>query len=429
MINVLLWSHLISFLSVAMLYPFRLYARNSAMLRLWSLVFLLPALVSSCWTLQLIFFARVNVVKVLFSSPIPLSGLIKLDAINSVLLTCSVLLMILLTVLLPARKIADNLSMTSTTLFLITAMSIAADQFIKLVIFSLGSILITFMILNEEDDWHAIKSSTSDFFVQRASDIIAFVVLVTIAWSSHPYILTPLTEGSISIESRMFYFFALTLKIVSSSYVLSHIPIRLDDVYSNLVPRKIYYVVGSLILLLQFSKSFPVNDTEKSIFLVMAVVILIATVAWMIIHRAHTGYYEHAINSITCFALIAICLGCHIMALAAVCFVLLFGPHAYLGGIQNRSLPEQTSHASELAWPIVVRLFLELPLRGLYFMAKVFVTFFSDVYAGILLYQLPRIFLGMLQIPLRLLNNGNIQRSLIFVSIMVFSYFVWWGYR
>ncbi len=76
LINFILWSPLISLLSVALLYPLRLHARNLGYIRLWAAIFLLPALFSSFCTLKLIYYDGVNLVKVFMFVPTPLNGII-----------------------------------------------------------------------------------------------------------------------------------------------------------------------------------------------------------------------------------------------------------------------------------------------------------------------------------------------------------------
>jgi hypothetical protein len=87
------------------------------------------------------------------------------------------------------------------------------------------------------------------------------------------------------------------------------------------------------------------------------------------------------------------------------------------------------SKNQKLASPIFIEIFLRLPLEIIHFLTVLFSTFFNVIYGGILLYRIPNLLLAMIQIPLRFLHNGNIQRSLMFVSIMLVTYIFWWSSR
>ncbi len=344
------------------------------------------------------------------------------------------MLITILTFLLPPRKLTENLSISAIALFLIVLLSLLTDHFLRFSAFSLGAILITFMILNERDDFHAFKSITTDFFVQRASDIMAFVgrcVIDKFLATPHAYPASAFVETPISMVAGNLYFFAIALKIISSICLLNHFLVRPDDVYSNLIPRKIYSTVAPQILFLQFSRDFQSNLFEESIFLVVAIIVFLFTVVLIVMQRDRNRFYEYIINLFSCAAFLVTCIGNYVAAMAIICCILLFGPLLYLGQAHRLTgvMTEEAHQSSPLAPALVIQLFLRIPSRALYLLAKVFLTFFSDIYAGILLYRVPRFFLGLLQIPLRLLHNGNIQRSLIFVVIMLFSYFLWWGYR
>jgi|SRR5579871_3982765 len=425
MTNLALWSPLISLFSVALLYPLRLHSRNALTTRLLAAIFLLPATVAIIFISKVAYYDNAIINKTIFTYNPSFNGAISLTQFNSPLVASAILLAIVLTFFLPSKRMAENLSMTAVSLGLLSLISVIQDRFLQFSIYSFGTIILTFMIINDRDDVATIKYITTDFLIQRASDVIALVALLIL-----------LIDGTIethenNLVAHVLYFFAIMLKVLSSIFLMSHYRISPEDPYSDLIPRKIYYGAGPQILFLQFSGGiFKASGLELA-FIAVAAFIFILTALTVL--QKETKLLVIIFELLICATFFANCIDNYV-ALSGICCMILIYPllylHQFLKVTQTTMFSEiRQSTIQDLTPLVVIQRFLTIPLQGFNLLSKIFLTLFNYVYAGIVLYRIPKLLLGILQIPLRLVNNGNIQRSMMFVSIMLVGYFLWWGHR
>lgn len=432
--NFLIWSPLISLSAITLLYPLRLHSRGSQVARVYAAFLLFPAIVSFVSMLKLTYFDGIFI-SVIAQIPFgPVFWGIQVSKSNSAIIACINVSMAVLIFLLPKNRFVENISLAAIALGTIFILSTTPDQLIRMSVYSIGTILITYMLLNDEHDKNIILQVTNDFLWQRASDFLAFIALINILINQKTLLLQKLAmpDNNIEISSRILFFVAIAMRVISLNAVDSNLLSHSDSTIKNSVLRRVFIGAGSQILLLQFSTAIFGNILIDRFFLISSICILFYALILLIFDYDKTKFADHLASIFTAGAFVAICAGANITATALICGLLIIYPVISLSTIVKTTVLLNTRPPSKLRRSVLWASFLEwtllrLPIKLSYFFASVFTNVLNPIYAGFFLYRMPQILIGIVQTPLRLVHNGNIQRSLVFVAILAIAYIYRWG--
>lgn len=431
-INLISWMPLLSLLCISFLYPLRLHPRNTTAIRVYASMFLFPAVISSIYLLNLVVSHDVIFMSFQQLPSLPILFGFKLDLSNLLLITSSTFLVATLIFLLPSRKLTENLSLASLTLALILIIAAASDHSIKMAAFAIGTIIITFMILNDEYDKYVIKRMTADFLIQRTSDLFAFIALLMLLNQKKFLLVGDLNavENEITLTPRFLFFLAIVIKVISL-LVLDVYQFHSPDAFlRNSVLRKMFLAVSSQIVLLHMSPII-VGDKNLDIYLITITgFVIVLSIIQLLISYKTISIADHVLNLLLSLSLLFIVLRYDMLTLPLICGIIIVYPLIALWYVINDkalTTSSRTTQSLQLSQSLITQIFLQLPVRFVYFFARLFIDFLNPFYAGFLLYRAPQIIVTTIQLPLRFFHNGNIQRSMLFISLMLIIYFYGWG--
>jgi hypothetical protein len=431
-INFVSWSPLISLIAISLLYPLRLHIHGSLVSRVYAAILLFPAFVSSLYLLKLTCYNGVIISKI---AKIPMASIswgFQFSWSNSVIVTSINLLIIILIFFLPQKKTVENISLLSVIFIFLYIMSIAPDQLIKMSAFSVGSMLFTFMLLYEESDKNAVKHMMADFLLYRACDLLAFISLMIVLTKQKSLIMSELiVENHVDILPIFSYFLSIVFNLASLITFNTNQSISPYTLVRYSILRRVFIGSGSQILLLQFSPLLLRYNESIMIFIFPSIIILSLALLTAILYQ-NINIVDNLFNILISIGLITICTGYSTVTVVIICSIFTLYPIMSLPTIFKANAILHPSQAPKSAYlnliPSVLNaIIFQFPLKISYFFAKIFINFLNPIYAGFLLYRVPTIVIGIVQTPLRLFHNGNIQRSLIFVILLLVGYIYWWG--
>lgn len=430
-LNFVIWSPLISLTAIIFLYPLRFHLRGSQVSRFYAAALLFPALISSLYVLKLTAFEGVLISQIARLPVLPIYVGIQLSHSNALLVACTILSVAFLIFFLPEKKFVENTLLVAVYSALLCIIALTPDQFIKTLTFTIGNVAVIYTILNDEQEKRVINKVTNDFPLHLISDLFAFTALFYLI-IHHKGLFVQGYEQPIPVMRmlpRVVYFIALAIRVVAITAVDTNSSFRSHSVIKLSIFRKVFVSTGSLLLLLDFSPVIFLNATTiKPFFITVSFAPLVWVLISLIYERHKTTFADYAVNILTSLSFIAICLEQYEIARALLCITIAFYPLVALLVVTLRKpapSAEKLARQSSVWTTLFERIFLLIPVR----IARIFSQFITDflipIYSGFFLFRLPQIVIGILQTPLRILHNGNVQRSLIFVAIMFISFLLW----
>ena len=431
-INFTIWSPFISLLAIAFLYPLRLHYRGHQVSQFYAAIFAFPALVSSIYLFKIA--CSNGLIK---SNSIHLSNVPIILTINFSFHTSLFLLIISLSIstiifLSPKANFTENISISSVSFFIIFIMSAIPDQLVRVSILSIGTMIMSFMLLHEYNA-RTTKLVLRDFLLQRISDFLALSALIfMLATNKNP------RENPISLYGNPNIFMILLLNVsilirYSSLFLFRLRSSKHNYLFNaNLVLRKVVIGVGSQILLVQFAAINQSNGPLHVFLLIAAATLLSLAIISLFFYRNLAKFFDDGANVLLTSAFVLSIEGLYFLATTLIAVVILLYPIVIMHCTieNNATLNKKSNHLlSPLIFGLLSgkRIFFRFLLNAFYISAKFLTNLINHFYSGFLFYYLPQISITIMQIPLRLFHNGNIQRSLIFAAIMLVGYVYWWG--
>lgn len=429
-INFVIWSSLISLLAIIFLYPLRLHVRGSQISRFYAVALLFPALVSSLYVTK---FANVD------SS---ISQLFRIDLIGAywgiaitqnnapmnALLLVSIASMIFF---LPDKKLIEHTLLLAICGLGLTIMVLTPDQLMKMLAYSLGNVAIVYVILSDEQERRVVHKVTNDFPVHLVSDFFAFTALVFLLLTQKTmFSLDQTLANSMGLLPRTCFVLAMSLRVIALLGMDTGSSFRLSALIKLSIFRKFFIATGSQILLFNFADVLFTGDSLQLLFTIIAVMTLIWALLRAAFEQKKTSIADGIINIATCSCFVLLTCQQKTVATIMLYTIIALYPLIALLVTTRRVTPSTTEKTIRLPSRysgLFERVFLLIPMRVARFVSTFIIDFMVPIYSGFLLFRLPQIIIGILQTPLRLVHNGNLQRSLIFIAIVVVS-LLWWEF-
>lgn len=385
-INFICWSPLISFIAIALLYPLKNHVRGFYITRIYASALLLPALVASICGIKLILIDKITINKISqVLAPVFLGH--HITATNSLITLCAVLSLTFLAMFLPQKYYSENLSLFSVFLGAISLIAYAADYQVKFAVLCIAAAATTYSAPYDS------SKLTKDFLLQRLLDIIGFFCLIIILSGQNLLVFNQNQDNNtvklIFILSLLFQALLVICPLIKQTG--SHNSKQFHAI------RWLILGVGSSIIISQFQ-----SPIELWPFILM---ILLTVAAFILNSLRHKKLGDIILPFTVIFALVN-----SEISTALICISILGYPYFFL----TQKYEEQPQKLSLKASSRLASLF------------KTFGSFLTIAYSGFLLYRLPQIIMSILQTPLRLSHNGNIQRSLMLTAIVLISCIFWW---
>ena len=428
-VNYLCWSTFISLLAILLLYPLRHHAHGVRFTRASAAIFLFPSLTSAIISQILILrkevifisLARIPIVKIQFGFQLTEDNILIIIAIN--------LLIAVLIFTLSSRNLVNYCSVASLSCLFIFIVAATPDQLVRISAFSIGTIVLTAVLIADEVDETVINVLSRDFIINRVSDFFAFTALVQMLLQFNFFITNEIDAQANNIEfiHNFLFFASVALRLMSLCRTNKFAAPMSTTAFKLIVFYRLLLGAGSELLLL-FYATFTQQDTKQfTIFLIITVALLIYAIFCALSGNEKASSINNIANTVFVANLFLILYGYKIMATAIICLLIMFYPTASLAFASHGIASRAPLLRLNLIFMRYTN-FLALPCRKTaVLLATIFINFINVIYAGFILYRLPQFLLAGLQMPLRFLNNGSIQRSLIFVVIILLAYSYWWG--
>lgn len=426
-VNFALWSPIISLLAISLLFPLRTHYNGYHISKVYAAIFAFPACVSSIYLFIITLLETIVTTKTIHPSMAQVFFTLHISWTTATI-TLSFIISILILIFTYNKKNAAEITPLFSLLFaLIITISSIPDQLVRSSLFTLGTIIASFLLLPIYNQTNK-TTITSNFLLQRISDFLALLALIFILvekdnnTTNNPVTsydfpsLTPLIMYNISILTRTISLVFFTQNTINNKgYLSAHSAIKL------------YLAIGPQILLIQFKSMITLNSSTQIFMLIAGITLLMLSLLKSILQREPEGYVDSLFNILTISFFILLWCGIENIALGLICGLITLYPvcsASRLNAARVNKIPTLSS-ISHIP-PLSHKLYLFL-LHSLGAIAKSFINIINLIYSGLFFYYLPQLTITALQIPLRLFHNGNIQRSLFLVIIMLFCYNYWWG--
>lgn len=431
-INYFCWSTLISLIAMILLYPLRHHSHGARVSRVCAAIFLFPSLVSSIASLILILKREAVLVSITRIPMIKIHLGVLLSESNIIIITCINLSIAFFIFLLSNRNFIEFFLTSSLAMLLIFVTAATPDQIVRSSVFSLGIILINCLIIYEDTDRSAIKYFTTDVMLNRISDLLALVALIQVPFAVGYFVVREpiLNTNYIGLAPNLLFFISIFIRILSLHVIGGLSPAPSFTSVKFLIFPRMFVGVGSPILLLFFIAP-EINDSWLlKLFFITSLILFIYSLISFIVNVKKIFLPINLIGFLSSTSLLLIYTDYKIFTLAIIGGTIICYQVISLSFITGYSNLSDTQYYKS---PVLVKILNSLhgwlivyPNRMLFLISNFFINFVSLIYSGFLLYRLPQLILTAIQIPFRFLNNGSIQRSLIFVAIMLIVYSYWW---
>lgn len=414
-----------------LLYPLRHHAHGARVTRVSATLFLFPSLVSAMISqiiiarseVVFISFAHVPFVKIQFGFQLSQHNIATIIAIN--------LLMVLLVLLLSHRNFVEYCATAALTALFIFVVAATPDQLVRVLFFSIGTVVLSCAIISNDIDKTVIRVLTRDFIINRLCDLCAFTALIHVLLHFNLFITNniDLVTNDIAFIYNLLFFVSVVLRLFS----LCAPNVIVDTTSIPATKLNIFYRlllgVGSHILLLFYAVPSAYSSQQMTIFIAIATILVVYALAACILKRGPLISIHNLATMLFASNVLFILLGHKAIAIGIMCALVALYPPASL--LYHRRLRDMqavitTTKMRDALYALLLR--VAAPFKtAIVFVINFFINFINIFYAGFILYRLPQFLLATLQMPLRFLNNGSVQRSLIFVTLMLIAYSYWWG--
>lgn len=424
-VNFALWSPIISLLAISLLFPLRTHYNGHQISKIYAALFAFPACVSSIYLFIITSFGSIITTKTIHPSMIQAFFTLHTSWSTAAITLSTTISTVFLIFLYNKINAAKTTPIFSLFFALIIAISSIPDQLVRLSLFILGTIIASFLLLPVYNQTNK-TTITGNFLLQRISDFLALLALIFILVDGHNNTTNnPITSYELpSANSLIIYNISVLIRIISAVFFTER-TVR-NGYLSPHSAIKLYLGIGPQILLIQF-KSVIVLDGSIQIFMLIAgVILLVFSLLKPIFQRESEGYIESTFSILIISSFIILWLGINDVALGLICVLITLYPICSTTRVNAARSSKIPTPSSANYIPLLNHKFYLFLLRSLRNVAMSSINAINSIYSGLFFYYLPQLIITALQIPLRLFHNGNIQRSLFLVIIMLFCYNYWW---
>jgi hypothetical protein len=432
-INFIILSPLIFLLITISPQLLRFHIINDHVGKIYIMISTFISLIFSIYIFKITWLNKITLSQIGKTEMIPIFWGIVFSRINSAIITAINVSIVILIFLLPKQKFMKNISLITSSFFIILLISTAADQLVKMTLFSIGTLIVTHNFLNKESNPAIIKKIANDFFINRIADFLAFIALFIILIEQKTLLIESLhgLNEEIKIIPRILFYLSIILRMISLSIETVQSISRSHLTIKNFIFHRLLIGTTCPIIFLQFSTAIPGHNIIDIIFQISSSFLLLMVCLAAFFYSDKSKFYDHFSNILSTSAILATCLGYNVIAIIIICCHLIIYSIASLPKLitEQKILFTYSSnkHVYSPFWVTYLNQFSQIPNKISFLLAKFFINFFNPIYLGFILYRMPQILISIVQAPLRLLHNGNIQRSLIFIACIYFGYIYLWG--
>jgi len=305
------------------------------------------------------------------------------------------------------RKKDNNIiriSVVQTIILLI--ISVASDYFILISIFSVGTLISTFLFLKNYSDIVSDWQCTKDFLLQRICDAFLLASFALLYMKYDTMDAKELAEFSndISMFPRIMLFSALSFRLLTASFIS-------ELIFTH--SKFIFFCV--LVIALRLQWLLFQQDILDDIFFSISFAFSLITLFLLLIFRNKQrppGMFYYFFSNIF-FVLLG---NYKILSSMILCGMIAFSSLFFFRSKKKEQIK---------IFPIYYSI-QQIPLRGIYLFGEIFSKFIGFFYTNILFFRAPQLIFGIVQLPLRFFHNGSISRSFLFVVLTLSAYVYYW---
>lgn len=426
-VNYALWSHLISLVAIALLYPLRHITRSYWMSRIYASILLFPALASGIFLFKLTRKFDVDVGRQLVLAMTPITYSLRIADHNAHILVSALLCMSIFIFLLPLKNFVEHLAITSLSLLTLIVAATCGDLMIAISLIVVTSVLVIYLYVSDEHDNNMVRFLTKDFTVNRISDLLFFVAIFLILIGHSSTQIDTLIQKAIPLDTVVW------LLIAGAVFLRTIFIVTMETLSRQSLPHVNVFIFHQAMMTVAYQilwcRLSSLHDTTNFSLIITACIVTAYSFVMMLFNIFRNGRrptFGFVISLVT----LALAFGRMPMAIVIICVTLIAYPLIFSFLFTRKIMLRPVAKTSEQPPQRLVMtmdfIYFRAPERMSYFIAHVFINFLNPIY-GFLVYRLPQFAVGLLQSPLRFLNNGNVHRSLLFVGFMVAIYVYWWG--
>lgn len=396
--------------------------------RVGVLVLTFGALVSCFMLIKFIILDSSIVVFSNRSSFVPINFGIYLGWADIVVITTAIFSFIITLFLVSKKRFSSNVNFLCIIYLVIISPYMFSNLIISFAAFSIASVFIMYFSIINNERKLSTAHLTTDFIWHRASDVAAFISLFLILINNKSVVIYKLINQSPTSPSPYapLFFAALIARLVTMPASNNYIKFSTDNGFNYFVLGRIFSSIGAILFLYKIN-SMIFDPIKSNGFYLITIGILLFHVIFSI--SKHNKIIYLPINlSYFCLicSLTAMAFGKAYIALIIILILIILTPVLILLTSQIKLLSKKNQEApgtDEDPILIVGRLAQSFAHVG----ATIAARFASIVYANFLFYRLPQLIISLFQMPLRLFHTGSIQRSVLFIVLLMASYYWLWG--
>jgi len=361
------------------------------------------------------------------STLVPLSFGTYLTRTDILIISAAFISFIYIILSISKKRFGSNINFLCIIYITVIAPYLVSNLIISLSVFSIASVFIMYFSVINNDRKLSTAHLTTDFIWQRVSDIAAFISLFLILMNNKTIILYKLVDQRATSPSLYapLFFGAMILRIITIPASNNYIKFSTDNGFNYFVLGRIFSSLGALLFLFRLNKIIFDSLKPDSLYLIITGLLLCHAVFSIIKFNKFTYLPTNFSYAGFILALGAMILGINYCALIIILVVIIFTPILIIITSQMKLFKknQEALRISEDPIVFVGRYAQRFAQLG----ATISARFASLVYANFLFYRLPQLIIGLFQVPLRIFHTGSIHRSVLFIVLLIATYFWLWG--
>jgi hypothetical protein len=343
-----------------------------------------------------------------------------LDISALLAITAAVLSLCFLLFLIPSKNFSTNAVFLCVIYLVIIAPYLFSNLIISLALYSIFSVFVTYFNIINNDKKLSTAHLTTDFIWHRASDLGAFISLFLILLNNKNIFASIPARESSSFSSiyALVFFAAMVLRLITLPANNYYLKYNSESGFNYAVLGRISISIGALLFLHKTSSLIFDLINPNETYLIIIFILFIHNILTIIKHDELIYLPINFAYTVCIFSLGAMAFGNSQLALILILTLIMTTPCLILITSQLKSASKKTNDPIAL----LSRFTHNLAQFG----ARAAARFASIFYANFLFYRLPQLIISLFQIPLRIFHTGSIQRSLLFIMVLMASYYWLW---
>jgi hypothetical protein len=338
---------------------------------------------------------------------------IIISGLNSWLQLASILALLIILFFISYQRFSTNVLFLCISYLTLVMPFMFTNLFISFALYNIGSIIINYFIIYNSDKRLPVAHATSDFIWYRLSDIIVFISIIFL-------------YNSYSFNTGNMLFFGILLRVIIIPSSNNYLKLGADHNFNYYILGKNIIALGALIFLCKNHAFLNFDNTSTNSFYIFSCCFLLVHAIFSWVKYNKLIYFPNNFSYLV--MIIALCLFSfkkYILATSFIMLLIIIFPMLIIFTSQNKFYKKNLDHTPR--YEDIVILISNLIQNFARFGAQVAARFASIFYANFLFYRIPQIVIGFFQIPLRLFHTGSLQRSMLFIIILLASYYWLWS--